>query len=166
MFRLPCLFFSLSYSTGVERTPLVQPPHQLKVFGGDRGRFGGGKRGLSPESPSLSPPNLPSPSPKTFVCGRRSGFVLSNGPIGALPLIGRFKANTSSQNGQAFSVTCSLLHARNASNGRHAEKPFSVTQDKKSCEQGFDNVKSLWGEGEEGPFSRKVPPPLPRPSSQ
>ena len=56
MFRLPCLFLSLSYSTGVERTPLGQPPHQLKVFEGDRGRFGGGKRGLSPESPLFPPP--------------------------------------------------------------------------------------------------------------
>ena len=59
MFRLPCLFLSLSYSTGVERTPLVQPPHQLKVFEGDRGRFGGGKRGLSPESPLFPSPIFP-----------------------------------------------------------------------------------------------------------
>ena len=59
MFRLPCLFLSFSYSTGVERTPLVQPPHQLKVFEGDRGRFGGGKRGLSPESPLFPSPIFP-----------------------------------------------------------------------------------------------------------
>ena len=59
MFRLPCLFLSLSYSTGVERTPLGQPPHQLKVFEGDRGRFGGGKRGLSPESPLFPSPIFP-----------------------------------------------------------------------------------------------------------
>lgn len=59
MFRLPCLFLSLSYSTGVERTPLVQPSHQLKVFEGDRGRFGGGKRGLSPESPLFPSPIFP-----------------------------------------------------------------------------------------------------------
>lgn len=59
MFRLPYLFLSFSYSTGVERTPLVQPPHQLKVFEGDRGRFGGGKRGLSPESPLFPSPIFP-----------------------------------------------------------------------------------------------------------
>ena len=87
MFRLPCLFLSFSYSTGVERTPLGQPPHQLKVFEGDRGRFGGGKRGLSPESPLFPSPN-PSPSPpKTFDLIESLSSVF---PIGRRPSFERW----------------------------------------------------------------------------
>ena len=95
---------------------------------------------------SLPLQTSPLPLQRLSYAGVGSGFVLSNGPIGA-PSFGWMIQSRyiSSQNGQAFSVTCSLLHARNASNGRHAEKPLSAPQARKSCEQGFDNVKNLWG---------------------
>ena len=118
---------------------------------------------------SLPPPNLPSPSPKTFVCGRRSGFVLSNGPIGALPLVGRFKANTSSQNEQAFSVTCCLLHTKTHQTGVMRKSLSLFLKTKKAANRDSITSKVFGdggvedGRGEEGPFSRKVPPPLSRP---
>ena len=108
----------------------------------------GGREKLSEERLLPPPSNLPSPSPKTFVCGRRFRLC-SQERADRRPFLwlDDSKSIYIFQNRQAFSVTCSLLHARNASNGRHAEKPLSAPQARKSCEQGFDNVKSLWGRG-------------------
>ena len=109
---------------------------------------------------SLPLQTSPLPLQRLSYAGVGSGFVLSNGPIGA-PSFGWMIQSRyiSSQNGQAFSVTCSLLHARNASNGRHAEKPLSAPQARKSCEQGFDNVKNLWGRRGRGLSPERFPPP-------
>ena len=108
---------------------------------------------------SLPLQTSPLPLQRLSYAGVGSGFVLSNGPIGA-PSFGWMihSRYISSQNGQAFSVTCSLLHARNASNGRHAEKPLSAPQARKSCEQGFDNVKNLWGRRGRGLSPERFPP--------
>ena len=40
-------------------TPSAQPPHQPKVLGGERGRFGGGKGDLSLERSPFPPPIFP-----------------------------------------------------------------------------------------------------------
>ena len=128
----------------------------------------GGREKLSEERLLPPPSNLPSPSPKTFVCGRRSGFVLSNGPIGALPLVGRFKANTSSQNEQAFSVTCCLLHTKTHQTGVMRKSLSLFLKTKKAANRDSITSKVFGdggvedGRGEEGPFSRKVPSPLPQ----
>lgn len=55
-------FLPFAFNLLSNGTPSAQPPHQPKVLGGERGRFGGGKGDLSPErSPfplQFFPPSL------------------------------------------------------------------------------------------------------------
>ena len=41
-------FLPFAFNLLSNGTPSAQPPHQPKVLGGERGRFGGGKGDLSP----------------------------------------------------------------------------------------------------------------------
>ena len=116
----------------------------------------GGWRTFLKKGFSLPLPNLPSPSPKTFVCGRRSGFVLSNGPIGALPLVGRFKANTSSQNEQTYNYDLVSLEPiafpLQMGNGKYMikileniqGKQYDVNDPEQNIELGVRVLKSIY----------------------
>ena len=59
------------YSSGRTGNPVNRDSINTKVFEEERVGFGEGEEKLSEERLLPPPSNLPSPSPKTFVCGRR-----------------------------------------------------------------------------------------------
>ena len=60
-------FLPFAFNLLSNGTPSAHPPHQPKVLGGERGRFGGGKGDLSPERSPFPPPIFFPPSLTRFL---------------------------------------------------------------------------------------------------